>query len=294
MPYTTVDSSPALNVLADRILDPGRRNTIVVLSVRSRNRMPGFDPHAVADGLAGTDVDVALLADPWDGATLGNLVNGRITAYNGAASVVPPYGSSRTFLPDRDDAGMIVDLALEHASFTGRGLDPDGGDASTVRELKRLRRENKKLKGELRRAGGSTVSGEVIPPADLYSTAMLGDWLDLAVRVMWALSIDASDKDDRPLPVAWSYADGFPAAVAGSAMKGDVIRCMVRVLLGVDEGHALRAGSNGAPIRRGAWGNPVWRSYVKQGSPNAPRLHWTRDDKGGVVFLESGGHDDLI
>lgn len=287
-----VDDLPALNALADRILDPSRRNTLVVLSVRSRNRRAGYDPHDVADALAGTDVTVHLMTDPWYGATLGNLVNGRLTAYNGAAAVVPAYGPARTFLPDRDPLDTMVDHALEHAAFTGRGAtDPTAG---TGRELRRLRGEVKRLNGELKRANDPTAPVDVIPPSDLYPAGLLVEWLDLAVRVMWALSTSASDKTSRRLPDTWRYADGYAVDLAASPLKADVIRCMVRVLVGVDKGHALCDGLAGAPTARTVDGNIIWRSYVKQGSPAAARLHWTRAADGTIMFLAFGGHDDLL
>lgn len=287
-----VDDLPALNALADRILDPNRRNTLVILSVRSRNRRAGYDPHDMADAMAGTDVTVHLLTDPWYGATLSSLVNGRLTAYNGAAAVVPAYGPACTFLPDRDPLDTVVDHALEHAAFTGRGAsDPTVGQE---RELRRLRGEVKRLNGELKRASDPAAHVDVIPPSDLYPSGLLPEWLDLAVKVMWALTTSANDKTYRPLPEDWRYDGDYATLLAASPIKADVIRCMVRVLIGVDRGHPLHDGQASAPIVRNTNGGIVWRSYVKQNTPDAARLHWTRDADGTIVFLAFGGHDDLL
>ena len=294
MTLSKIDTSPALNGLADRILDPGRRNTIIVLSVRSRNHVSGFDPYEVTDGVKGTDVDVALLTDPWYGNTLSNLVNGKLTAFNGAASVVPAYGAARTFLPDRDSVTQIVDKALEHARYTGGG-DLTTADPSMEREIRRLRRENNRLKGQIKRSGGDLQDTEQqLPAASLFPPGMHQQWLDLSIRVAWAFMTGPGDKLQRPLPDHWSYADAYPGQAARCLWADDLIRCMTRILLGLDEGHALHDGSNGAPIALGEWGRTIWRSCVKQGSPNAPRIHWTRDDANDVVFLDFGGHDDLI
>lgn len=288
-----VETPDALVALADMILDPGRRNPLVVLSVRSRDRRAGFDPYEVDEALSGSNTDVYVMADPWYGGRLGNLTNGHVTCFNGAAAVVPPYGASSTFLADRDDVDMIVDTALRHASFDRpRAMT---AIVAATDESKRLKTENARLRKALRNASTPRTgrSEDVMPPADAYPSGLAADWLDLAVRVTWARLIPACDKTSRPLPAAWSYGDGMAERLHADP-DAAVLAAMARVLVGLDRSHALRAGLPGAPVARGAWGNPVWRVYVRQNTPDAPRLHYTRDDEGRIVFLDYGGHDDLI
>lgn len=257
-----IEDRKALAALADRIMGADRRGPIVVLSVTGRDRHPGVDPERLCGALEGTNARIVVLADPWYGGALGNLTGGAVALFDGMAALCLPDGRVRTFPPNAKGA--------------------------------------RKLTGEARRAATRMAPvaktpaarpADPIPDPKLFPPSLVGEWLRLAVRVEWALMIGAQDKEARPLPDDWRADEGFVRLMAEAANRDDLLRCMVRVLLGLDERHALHDTAPGGRVSIGAWGSPVWRAAVKQGSPDAWRMHYTTDDKGCVVFLSAGGHD---
>ncbi|KAA8826979.1 hypothetical protein [Bifidobacterium myosotis] len=290
-PYRRPEGAGDLMNLAARILDPDRPNTLVVLTADSKGR-PHFDPFEIGDALAGTDVDVYLLSDPRDAGRLSTLTDRACSPYGGAAAVLEPGARQRIVLSEHDgSADYLIGAAMRHAMFTGRPAPstapaPDGdGEARELRaEIKRLRGEVRRLKAA--RTGADDDLAALFGPAD--------DWLDLAVRIAWARIIPAGDKRDIRLPDRWTYARGFAAAVKGAPRRERIVEAVARILLGLDDRHPLREGSRGARNRLGDWGNIVWRTVAETGVPDAWRIHWTRDDRGDVVLLEAGGHDDHL
>lgn len=121
---------------------------------------------------------------------------------------------------------------------------------------------------------------------------------DLLVRAVWAERVPAGEKDSKPLPDRWSYADDLlplPPMVGAKALA----KAMMEALTGLDADskardlHMLDNGRGGTGPRLGEWGHPIWRSRIGAGK-GAPTLLYTRDDKGGIVFLHAGHHDDWL
>ncbi|WNE86289.1 hypothetical protein [Bifidobacterium adolescentis] len=121
---------------------------------------------------------------------------------------------------------------------------------------------------------------------------------DLLVRAVWAERVPAGEKDSKPLPDRWSYADGLlplPPMVGAKALA----KAMMEALTGLDADskardlHMLDNGRGGTGPRLGEWGHPIWRSRIGAGK-GAPTLLYTRDDQGGIVFLHAGHHDDWL
>lgn len=94
MDYSTIRDDGALMNLAAKVVDPDKRNTLVVLSADRYGR-PGFDPADIGDALAGTDVDVYWLPDPPAANRLDGLTDGVACMYNGRPpSCTPGRGRS--------------------------------------------------------------------------------------------------------------------------------------------------------------------------------------------------------
>ncbi|PLS29993.1 hypothetical protein Uis1B_2175 [Bifidobacterium margollesii] len=275
--------------LAERITDPDRRNTIVVLSVTYADGRPRFDPDDIARAVDGTDTDVCLLAEAAMGGRLSRLTGGAMCAYDGAASIIPAYGRARTVIR-RDESSMdyLLEQTLIHSSFTR----PKRSGADETRPARTRRAKPGPAKPPRRRdAAGGAAAG---PDPSAWPDDMLDDWLRLAVAVAWADGTDPATKRRHPLPGSWDIAPGLGRTIARRADRTSMLRRMAAILDGLDTtAHPVREGRVG-PNRRGRWGGLVWRAYAKQGSPAAGRIHYTRDTDGRVVFLESGGHDDMI
>lgn len=290
MTLQTITNIHELDMLADRILDGNRRYTIVIISVTFAMDRACFDPDMVADALADTDARVVFLPRGNMGSRLRGMTNNMAVAYNGAAAILPASGRPRTVVHTGETSvDYLLDAARRssHPAARSRKPVPDGD------ETRRLRDEVRRLRGEIRKTM-VTTDVDVIPDPASYPQDMLDDWLRLAVRVMWARITDAATKRERPLPARWSVANGLGEKVASRADMAAILRRMVMILDGSDStAHPWRDGLAGCDNAVGEWGNLVWRAYVKQGSPNAGRLHYTRDGGGNMVFLAVGGHDDL-
>ena len=91
----------------------------------------------------------------------------------------------------------------------------------------------------------------------------------------------------------WDATDAFTRRLARADDPKPVLKCVARVLDGVDRSHALRSGPAGSPPARRD-GRIIWRAYVANNTPNAWRVHYVRDGPGHVLLLECGGHDELV
>lgn len=284
MDYSTIRDDGALA----KVVDPDRRNTLVILSA-DRDGRPGFDPADIGDALAGTDVDVYWLPDPPAANRLDGLTDGVACMYNGAAAILHA-GQGAIIVLDKGPASpdYLIGRAMAHATFIRRP-DPKPAPAPGPRD-RRLRAENKRLKGELKRlrAAPAADAGDLRPLFDDPD-----DWLDLEIRLAWARLIPAEGKRANRLPARWTMTPGFAAAIASSPRRAKTVEACAHILLGLDARHPYRNGPNGSPNMIGDWGNPVWRTIVQQGMPDSWRIHWTRDGRGDVVFLAAGGHDAL-
>ncbi|MBT1161834.1 hypothetical protein [Bifidobacterium sp. SO1] len=293
--YETIENPGRLGGLACRLLDPEREHTSVIISSRFADGRPGFDPARVARLLDGTDARVYWLRDPQDARRLAELTDGRIVCYDGAARVCPRGMDDRIVMNlNPDSLDYLISRAMRAVTFIGRDREspppPMIADGSGE-ELRRLRSENDMLKGRIRKLRRLIADD----PDDLL--ACYDDpaqWLDLQLRVAWARMIPPADKPNRPLPAEWSYSPAFPVAVASSPCRGQLVDECARILTGLDDSHALRDGPAGSPVTLGEWGRPVWRAYAQSNTPNAWRIHYTRDASASIRFLSAGGHDDLI
>lgn len=293
MDYSTIRDDGALMNLAAKVVDPDRRNTLVVLSADRYGR-PGFDPADIGDALAGTDVDVYWLPDPPAANRLAGLTDGVACMYNGAAAILHA-GQGAIIVLDKGPTSpdYLIGRAMAHATFMRRP-DPKpapAADAGDRPDGRRLRAENKRLKGELKRLRAAS-SADVEDLYPLFDDP--DDWLDLEIRLAWARLIPAEGKRANRLPARWTMTPGFAATIASSPRRAKTVEACARILLGLDARHPYRNGPNGSPNMIGDWGNPVWRTVVQQGMPDSWRIHWTRDGAGNVVFLAAGGHDALI
>lgn len=263
MDYSTIRDDGALA----KVVDPDRRNTLVILSADRYGR-PGFDPADIGGALAGTDVDVYWLPDPPAANRLDGLTDGVACMYNGAAAILHA-GQGAIIVLDKGPASpdYLIGRAMAHATFIRR-LDPKPAPAPGPRD-RRLRAENKRLKGELKRlrAASSADAGDLYPLFDDPD-----DWLDLEIRLAWARLIPAGGKRENRLPARWTMAPGFAAAIASSPRRAKTVETCARILLGLDARHPFRNGPNGSPNMIGDWGNPVWRTIVQQGMPDSWRI----------------------
>lgn len=197
MDYSTIRDDGALMNLAAKVVDPDRRNTLVVLSA-DRDGRPGFDPADIGDALAGTDVDVYWLPDPPAANRLDGLTDGVACMYNGAAAILHA-GQGAIIVLDKGPTSpdYLIGRAMAHATFMRRP-DPKpapAADAGDRPDGRRLRAENKRLKGELKRlrAASSADAGDLYPLFDDPD-----DWLDLEIRLAWARLIPAEGKRGEP------------------------------------------------------------------------------------------------
>lgn len=120
MDYSTIRDDGALMNLAAKVVDPDRRNTLVVLSADRYGR-PGFDPADIGDALAGTDVDVYWLPDPPAANRLDGLTDGVACMYNGAAAILHA-GQGAIIVLDKGPTSpdYLIGRAMAHATFMRR------------------------------------------------------------------------------------------------------------------------------------------------------------------------------
>ena len=178
MDYSTIRDDGALMNLAAKVVDPDRRNTLVVLSADRYGR-PGFDPADIGDALAGTDVDVYWLPDPPAANRLDGLTDGVACMYNGAAAILHA-GQGAIIVLDKGPASpdYLIGRAMAHATFMRRpdpkpapaadaGDRPDGricAPCSTIRTIGWIWRSGSHGRVSSRRkASGRTVCPPVGP-----------------------------------------------------------------------------------------------------------------------------------
>ncbi|MBT1167267.1 hypothetical protein [Bifidobacterium simiarum] len=297
MPARVISKPEQLHALAARITDTARRHAIVVISTAWADGRSPYDPDGIAAALSGTDAATYLLSDPDMGPRIGRLTGGMVRAFDGAAAILPAPGRGipcTVVYGGRDSEDYLIDRTMECSSFVRHGpaTEPDPWE-----ENRRLTRENRRLRdrlAETRERKGPSAAGPG-PDPDRWPDDMLDDWLRLAVTAAWADDTDPATKRRHRLPDDWHVAKGLGAAVADRADRAAILRCMSRILMGFKvDAHPLRDGTKGNPNATGPWGNLVWRVCVKRNSPDATRLHYTRDERGAVVFIAVGGHDDMI
>lgn len=220
MDYSTIRDDGALMNLAAKVVDPDRRNTLVVLSADRYGR-PGFDPADIGDALAGTDVDVYWLPDPPAANRLDGLTDGVACMYNGAAAILHA-GQGAIIVLDKGPTSpdYLIGRAMAHATFMRRP-DPKPAPAANAGDRpdgRRLRAENKRLKGELKRLRAAS-SADVEDLYPLFDDP--DDWLDLEIRLAWARLIPAEGKRANRLPARWTMTPGFAATIASSPRRGE-------------------------------------------------------------------------
>lgn len=287
MTVTPIANRDQLHRLVDDILNPARAATVTVFSVDDATRRPSFDLDAYAQAVAGLAVKAYLLTDPDDGREFTRLAG--LDCYDGAACLSPARARARTIVPRHPGAEQyLIDRTIRD---TPTDKTPERVD--TVTENRRLREENRRLRERLRRTGRPRKESP-IPPADAYPEDMPEEWATLAVQVAWAYDTNPNDKHDRLLPARWNITRTAAEAIRDAPAPMDCIRCIIRILTGTDRKHPLSTNGNGSRPAVGPYGNLVHRAYVKANSPNAWRIHYTRDRHGDITILAAGGHDDLI
>lgn len=124
--------------------------------------------------------------------------------------------------------------------------------------------------------------------------------MDLRIRLAWARRIPAGDKETLALPAHWSYSESFFQTIPESLDPMKTADIMVEALTGLDASsparrlHMLRRTAvGGSGYETGDWGKPIWRSSYGAYA-TSPSLHYTRDDRNDIVFLEAGLHDDNL
>lgn len=280
--YRTVSDYDQGRKLASDAIGRRRGRPVVLMSCSLRTGRPTVNPALIADR-AGDGVDVVVL-DGGGEDGFNSIAKPRgLGIWNGTVRAWRATGTSYRIKPGFDMVDSIAGWASWHAPAKAKPVD---WHARAV--------------GPQARADALEACAGA-PKAPDHEGMFADDdprLHDLLVRAVWAERVPAGEKDSKPLPDRWSYADDLlplPPMVGAKAPA----KAMMEALTGLDadskarDPHMLDNGRGGTGPRLGEWGHPIWRSRIGAGK-GAPTLLHTRDDQGGIVFLHAGHHDDWL
>lgn len=193
-----------------------------------------------------------------------------------------------------DDVERVVALAVT------RTLEEQLGGSSDDLERERSRADTaEELLSEAQERIGRLEARLRTP------TKMLGQWpqvyADREKQLRWEIEttwLTTTAEPDRGELATWTLdpevLDGLELQVVP---RPKAIEVMIAILQGNWQdrfgGHQAKE-SEGGRTKVSPEGTPMWRTYIKENTPQAPRLIWWHTRTGGVHFHHIGGHDDWL
>lgn len=212
-----------------------------------------------------------------------------------AGGDIPVVASPQVRLPfGLEEIEQVVTRSL------GRVLEEQLGGPSSETERERSRADTaeeelvqaqeriRRLEDELREA--RLGSG---PPV-VYSDPV--KQLRFEVQQHWLTTVPEHLREDS-LP-SYTFGESFTEGLEHPVVpRAKTVQVMVAILTGEGwkqyETHQFTEGKTG-PARQSPDGTPVLRTYVKENTPQAPRLTWWHTKTRGFHFDHVGPHDELL
>lgn len=230
-------------------------------------------------------------------------------------SVTPPPATSPSPAPETSgDAGVplhtvfgLSDIEAVVSRAVARTLEEQLGGPSSATEHERSRADTAeeqleaansriaRLEAEVRtlHAVSAAAAGEL---PQVFSDAE--QQLRWEVDQVWLTGIPEPQRHERPIATSWSVGPAFLAGLDDPVVPRRKVLGVVMAILRGDgwteyTTHQFLESKAGKP-RTSPTGTAVWRTYVKQSTPQAPRLTWWQNPDGSFHFDHVGAHDDLI
>lgn len=117
------------------------------------------------------------------------------------------------------------------------------------------------------------------------------------LATLWLLTTPEHARNEQPL-ADYTVTDAFLQGLTKHVVPRDkTITVMIDVLRGQgwdDRVTHQFKESKAGNARLSPTGTPMWRTYIKADSPQAPRLTWWQNPDLSYCFDHVGGHDDLL